>query len=375
MFKFFRFILIVLSLAAALLSIFGLIGSYTNKSYLTQTYLINVHLDDLDLSKLLEASDFKASKTKRDWASQIISATGNSDAASAVSDAASAAESYVSGNSDLINQIVQLDYSDLGLSSVYQIGYWGYCKGQVTEKHKSDTFDNSNVNITWCSKPKPGFKFDPLDIFKRELNATLQRDADGTDPISATIRNDIDYLVDNLSYDNLNLPGDLNSKISIFNNLTTASFGLLLAGAVLAIISVVIQLLGCFMSPDSCCLSFLNFLFEVAIFVILFVGSVIVTFTYTYTRGQINDQTEDYGIKSYLSINFYAFIWSGTVAALLCCGFNLLGHCCGLFSTGRKRFRSQHQEPEMAYSHMEMDDELMKSSHHSSYHSSYHSHH
>ncbi|EGV64831.1 hypothetical protein PSN45_005178 [Yamadazyma tenuis] len=341
MFKFFRFLLIVLSLAAAVLSVFALTGSYANKSYLTKTYLFNIHLDNLDLSKLLDSSNF----SKRDFASQIIDVTGDS-----TTTATGASATATSTSATSIDEILALSYSDLGLSNVYQVSYWGYCRGTTTSQDSSSnsTFDNSNVNITWCSKPKPGYKFDPLVVFKAELNNTLQ----DSDTISTTLSEEITYLVDNLSYDNFNLPGDMNSKVKTFGNLMLASFGLTLAGAVLAVISVAVQLLGCFMSPDSCCLSFLNFLYECVIFIILLVGAALATSTVAYTRSQVNDDVSSYGIKAFMSINFYAFVFSGAIAAWICCVFNLLGHCCGLFATGRRRFRTMvHHEPEMAYTH------------------------
>lgn len=367
MFKFFRFLLIILSLAAALLSIFALTGSYANKSYLTDTYLINFHLNNLDLSKVLDSDKLgkRDWAVKRDWASQIVDATGSDDLASAVSGAGDAVETLLSNGaddaSDIVNQIVKLSFKELGLSTVYQISYWGYCKGDIkgeTKTQVSDSFDNSNINYTYCSDPKVGFKFDPVEIFKKELNDTLQDGVAGGSSISSAIKADISYLVDNLSYDSLNLPGGLEGKVNTLNSVSLASFGMLLAGAVLAVISIIIQLLGCFMSPDSCCLSFLNFLYECVIFIILLVGSALATATWAYTRGQINDETEDYGVKGYLSINFYAFAWSGAVAAFLCTVFNLLGHCCGLFNTGRKKFRSVGHEmvPDMAYSHYDGSD-------------------
>lgn len=346
--------------------------------------MLNFHLDSLDLSKLLDSNGFsKRSTTTKDWASQIISSTGNSG--SAVESLAASAESTVSSwssdSSNLISQITQLDYSDLGLADVYQLSFWGYCKGSINGTTKTlssnevgKQFDNSNVNITWCSKPKVGYKFDPLVVFKQELNSTLQEGVSST-----VLSQEISYLLENLTYDNLNLPGDLSSKIKLFGNLQVAAFGLLLAGAVLAVISIIIQLLGCFMSPDSCCLSFLNFLFECLIFIVLLVGSILITFTMSYTKTEINKNTDDYGVKSFLSINFYAFIWSGAVAALLCTFFNLLGHCCGLFSTGRKKFRSigHDDEPEMVYSHHDAmsDAGSYKTEAFSSHHSSHHSHH
>lgn len=356
MFKFFRLLLIILSLVAAILAIFAVTGSYKNESYLTDTYLINFHLNKLNLSKLLKASSFTkrsdldmnmdmeletpSESEKRDWASSIISATG--------------------GDSMISSILSEVDYADLGLSDVYQLSYWGYCKGHMEGDSKTHEgtvgavgkdFDNSNINYTFCTDPTPAYQFKPVEVFKQELKAKLD---DDLSDLSSTLRDQIQYLVDNVAEDSFNIPKDLQDKLDLLNNLTKASFGLLLAGAVLAVVSIIIQILGCFMSPDSCCLSFLNFLYEVVVFIILAVGSILITFSMSYTRNKINDVTDDYGIKSYLSMNFYAFTWASTVAALLCLFFNLLGHCCGLFGTGRKKFRSQ-QQPAMAYDHSDVE--------------------
>ena len=45
-----------------ILEIFAVTGSYDNKKYLTDTYLINFHIDSLDLTKLIDSSRI----TKRD---------------------------------------------------------------------------------------------------------------------------------------------------------------------------------------------------------------------------------------------------------------------------------------------------------------------
>lgn len=349
MFKIFRFILIVFSLASALLSTFALIGSYKNELYLTNIYLINVHLGGLKLSELFDASNFS-----RD-----------------VSEKVAAQESKVSASdvSSVINSIIDnLDYSDLGLADVYSISFWGYCRGEATNEKignplskATDDFDNNKLKFSYCSKPTPGYMFDPLNVIKHEINNTINDITDGVvslnSGISTAIKGQLSTLVDGLTYENLNLPGDLNKKLTLLNNITKAAFVLMLVGLVFSYLSVIIQLLGCFMSPDNCCLSFLNFIFEALTFIILLVGVALATGAYIFVRREVNDNSSDYGVKSFLSIQFYALAWSGVVAALLVVIFNLLGHCCGLFGTHRNRYRTvgpavpEKNEPDMVYTH------------------------
>lgn len=358
MFRFFRFILIFFSTTCAVLSIFALIGSYKNASYLTDSYLIDFHLTRLDLAKVLNVTDFH----KRDNTGAWLPST-TLPASQPTSTGVSPQESAALEVQAIVHQITtQFTYQDLGLADVYTVGFWGYCKGTVTAKQTYDlklgkltkAFDNDKVNITYCTPPKLGYEFDPLTVFKHELNASIHDAVTGGVPLAATsqtITSELEVLLDKVSYRSLNMPGNLEKKIGVIQTTTKAGQGIIFATAVLSVVSVAIQLLGCIMSPHNCCLSFLNFLFESAIFVLALVGSAVTTGIYLYVRQEINDATEDYGIKAFLSIQFYAFTWSATVAALLVCVFSLLGHCCGLFGTGRRRYRAVASGPEMAYDH------------------------
>ncbi|KAJ9094583.1 hypothetical protein QFC19_007881 [Naganishia cerealis] len=356
MFKFFRFLLIIFSIAAAILSVFALIGSYKNELYLTDIYLIDVHLSGLKLSKLFDVNNFK--RELPPLVNEALILEERADVSS-------------SEITTAINNIVDsLTYQELGLADVYSISFWGYCRGTATNdkianplKKVTNNFDNNKVNFTYCSKPTPGYKFDPLTVLKHEINDTINDTVDGNGVVSSaigsTVKQQLTQLVDNLSYENLNLPGNLKKDLTLLNNLTRAAFALTIVGVVLSFLSVIIQLLGCFMSPDNCCLSFLNFIFEALTFIILLVGAALSTGAYLYVRKEVNNATSDYGVKTYLSIQYYAFAWSGAVAALLVVIFNLLGHCCGLFGTNRNRYRTvappvPEKEPSMAYSHLTM---------------------
>lgn len=351
MFKFFRFLLIIFSLAAALLSTFALIGSYKNELYLTQIYLLDFHLSGLKLSKLIDSNKFK-----RELPALVMESLDTQ-------------ERDISGDiTNTINSLVDnLTYDQLGLADVYSISFWGYCRGKATNdkianplKGATADFDNNKLNFTYCSPPSPGYKFDPLKVLKHEIKDAVDDKIDGApeinNNISDAVKQNLNQLLDNLSWDSLNLPGDLKKKLNMLNSITTASFALILVGVILSFLSVIVQLLGCFMSPDNCCLSFLNFIFESITFILLLIGVALSTGAYLYVRKTVNKDTDDFGVKSYLSIQFYALAWSGVAAALLVVIFNLLGHCCGLFGTNRNRYRTvsppvPEKEPSMAYSH------------------------
>lgn len=328
MFRIFRLIIIVLSIATTILSIFALVGSYKNEAYLTKIYLLDFHLTDLDVSQLIDFNGF----SKRD-SIQPDKTLNKKDLASSISDILSTISGIVSS----------ITYEDMGLAQVYSVSLWGYCKGDV--KGSSDTekgFDNSNINFTWCSDPKPGFYFDPLTIIKHELNNTINdkiTGATGNTEISSDVKTVLEEIVSNISYDTLNLPGNLNKQLTLLNNLTKAAFALILIMAILSAVGVFIQLIGCCVDPTNCCLSCINFLFQTLIFLTGIIGAGIATGAYMYVRKQINDNTGDLGVKSFLSIAFYALLWSAVVAALLVLIFSLIGHCCGCLSSDRKKYK------------------------------------
>ena len=222
-----------------------------------------------------------------------------------------------------------------------------------------NNFDNSDVNYTWCSAPKAGFFFDPVEILKEELNRTIDgksvdSQSDDISQLSQTYKSELKQLIDNLSLLDLNLPGNLQNDLKTLNNLTKAGFALMIITSVLSFISIVVQLMGCCVSPDNCCLSFLNFMLQVLVFLAAIIGAGLVTGCYVFVRKQINNNLSEFGIKSFLSINFYAFAFSAAVAALLVVIFSLLGHCCGICGggrVGRGRYRAARQDAPAAYEH------------------------
>lgn len=337
MFRIVRLIIILLSIATTILSIFALVGSYKNEAYLTKIYLLDFHLTDLDVSQLIDFNGFSKRDTiqpdsKRDTILPDRTVV-EKDLASSLSDIGST----VSG---IVNSIT---YEDMGLAQVYSISLWGYCKGEVKGSSKTEKgFDNSDIDFKWCSDPKPAYYFDPLEIIKHELNNTINdkiTGASGSIDISSDVRTVLEQIVDNITYETLNLPGNLNKQLTLLNNLTKASFALILIMAILSAIGVFVQLIGCCVDPSNCCLSCINFLFQTLVFLTGIIGAGLATGAYIYVRKQINENTGELGIKSFLSIAFYALIWSAVAAALLVLIFTIIGHCCGCFSNNRKKYK------------------------------------
>ncbi|KAL6453110.1 hypothetical protein SBY92_000457 [Candida maltosa Xu316] len=430
-FKIFRVILIILSLIVAILEIFAVTGSYSNKQYLTNTYLINFHIDALELTNLINYSQLSKRETNQDVGSRVVAigevtrtrnrrapaesgwyyvpggdssgssgstpswwtgstSSGSASSGSGTSGSSSSGASGTSGTSGTsgsgasgtsgtagttggyyttVSQAVHdllttVNPQTLGMAQVYSVGYWGYCRGIVvgdsTNGGNPPIFDNKNVNYTWCSDAKANFFFNPVDIFISEMNHTvngvaIDSQSSAIDQLSYTQKSQLKVLIDNLEAQDLSLPGNLDSRLGQLHNLTSASFGLLFAVAILSFVSVLIQLLAFCFSPEKCCLSFLNFLFEATICLLAIVGAALATGAYSFVRGQVNDNTDSFGVKSFLSINFYAFIWSAAVASILVVFFNLLGHCCGIFGS-RKHYRTIRSDDEHHHHHKEETD-------------------
>lgn len=310
MFRLVRLILIVLALATTLLSIFAIIGSYKNEDYLTRIYLVDIHMTNFKLGKVLNLDKLGVSFDQEDILNKILD---------------------------------QFTYDKLGLSQVYSASFWGYCKGSVKGNDSSSHgFDNSNLNITWCSPAKAGYYLDPLEIFKKDMNSSLKNTDSGHHILDGVAKKYLGEIVDNLSYNSMGLPGNMQDNLTLLNNLTKAGFALLFITAILLVLFVVFQILGFIFDPRNLCYSCINFFFETLIFVCAAVGSALLTGAYYYVRRTFNNNLSDYGMKSFLSIAFYALCWSACASTIIILLFNLIAHCCG-FTFRRNRYKSIQQ--------------------------------
>lgn len=280
---------------------------------------------------------------------QVVStATGSRTSSDSSETSLSASAGEVKEAMQLMLSDDSVNYSALGFADVYSISFWGYCRGLATGDSGNNAFDNGKVKWTYCSKSQAGFSFNPIKVIKHEMLNSLNGVVDGDVTRSGTqFLSDFDdttksnalTVINGLSYENLNLPGNLENNISRLNGLNKASFGLILLVCLCGCISALVQLLGMFLSPEHFLLSLLNYGFQCLIFLFAIISAAMVTGVYVFVRSQVNDNTSIWGVKSYLSINFYAYVWSAVAASLLIVVNSFLGHCLGFFGTGRRRYR------------------------------------
>ncbi|PSK40397.1 hypothetical protein C7M61_000032 [Candidozyma pseudohaemuli] len=266
---------------------------------------------------------------------------------------------------DIQSVVSELDYRDLGLADYYSVSYWGYCRGYMNGVNGTDelldnlgdfgkNFNKDDVKFVWCSSPKPGFKFDPLDLVKREMTNAVTNSVDGFNglpqELSTTIKAQLLAIIASVDYEDLNLPGDLKDKLTLLNNITRAALAMLIAGTGLAFISFLFQSVGLCCSPNNSCLSCLNFILMLLFFLCILLGAGLSTGAYMFVRSEVNKEIDEFGLESFLSVQYYAFAWSAMVASFLAIVVAAVGYCCGCFS-GTRRSYKRVQEPPMAYDH------------------------
>lgn len=268
----------------------------------------------------------------------------------------------------LVSELIsEVSVSDLGLADYYSIGYWGYCRGGIGEDEVyldslgrfGKQFNNQHINFTYCSPPKAGYKLDPLSLLKHELMNLLAHKIDGiSDLIPSKLSEDAEVkllsLINSVTYEDLGLPGELKTLLDLLHRLTVASFALILTGACLAFISFAFQLFGLFCSPENSCLSCLSFLLMVFVFLLTLIGSAMSTGVFIFVRKEVNNEVRQYGVRGWLSVQYYAFLWSSAVASLVMLVVAFIGYCCGCFhpgKRGRKQDKGEHHEPDMHYDH------------------------
>lgn len=277
---------------------------------------------------------------------------------------ATLAANFNGNTNDLIEDIAKnTNVSQLGLSDMYSIGYWGYCRGsingtkaQIPELGSFGTqFSNKNVNYTYCTPPKLGYTFDPLAVMKSELKDLILRfyaqvSSGPLQTIAQNFVHELLALVNSVTYSSIGLPGDLQEALPLLGNLTKAGFWCILVGGALALVSFVFQCVGMCCSPDNKCLSCLNFFIMLMSFIAVTLGSGFTTGVFMYVRKTLNNEVKQYGIMSFLSVQYYAFAWSAVVASFCLVVFSIVGYCCGCFKSDRRSFRPQ-PKPVFRYDH------------------------
>ncbi|RKP30112.1 hypothetical protein METBISCDRAFT_17050, partial [Metschnikowia bicuspidata] len=355
-FMFCRFLAFFFTIATIVLSSWALVGSYKNANYLTNNFLLSFQLNNLNVSALLE----EAVNAKRDAIASSLSLPPT-----LATIAADIINNHSTTNDLLQNIARSVNASQLGLADIYSVSFWGYCKGSINgtieqnpEIGKYSQLSNKDVTWLYCTPPKVGYTFDPLAILKEELLSAINASAllHTNGPLSSvmsTLSSQLLAVVDLMTYNTIDLPGDLEYFLTLLGNLKDVGFACILAGACLATISLMFQLTIMCCSPNFFCLSCLNFMFMALTLIIVVFGSGLTTGVFIFVRKVLNQKMQQYGIKPFLSVQFYAFSWSAVAAALCCFVFSIIGYCCGCFKSDRltRISRLRRNEPELKYDH------------------------
>ncbi|OBA22593.1 hypothetical protein METBIDRAFT_39535, partial [Metschnikowia bicuspidata var. bicuspidata NRRL YB-4993] len=357
-FMFFRILVLFFTTATIVLLAWSLVGCYKNESYLTNNYLISLQVSNLNLSTLFEDTSFFSKRDSLISEAQAVAATAS------IPDSIATLVSEISGDfSSALNDIIaSASPSDLGLSDMYSVGFYGYCKGELTGNvtdYSSELgelgkqFRNDNVNYTYCSAPEFGYKLDPLALIKHEMMEQIQNYGDGLATLSPGLSDlfisELLTVASSLTYENLGLPGNLKQDLGMLNSVTIAGFSLIFAGACLSFVSFAFQMVGLCCSPGNMCLSLCNFLLMFLVALIVIIGSGLTTGVFLYVRNTVNQDLDDFGVKTYLSQQFYAFAWSAAVSALMFVVLSIIGYCCGCFHPRHRK--PNRSEPEVWYDH------------------------
>lgn len=207
---------------------------------------------------------------------------------------------------------VSIQASDIGLSDIYSIGMWGYCKGDN---------DNGNYQVKNCSSPKAMYLFDPVKILSEDLDS-------------------------NLSMNDLKLPDKIENYIKTAKIVSKIIFITTIIGVVGSFVTAVLILLSFCSHAVSCIAT----IFGIISFLGLGIGAAASTGAYSIVKKYFNDATSEYGISGTLSnYRFYGLIWAATVVALIACFLNFFAICCGRTASRRTKVVEVEKEPFMGY--------------------------
>jgi hypothetical protein len=206
-------------------------------------------------------------------------------------------------------QLVNSLARSLGLSDFYQVGLWNFCEGYNDE------------GITFCSKPKTLYWFNPVEILLNELLA------------GATIA----------------LPAEVNDILNLIKIASHVMFGFFLAGICMNFVSIFIApvtLYSRWWSLPFAIWSFIAALLTAAATIIAAVMSIIF-------RNVITSQ-EGINIGASLGTDMFVFMWIGTAFSIFGFVIHLCLSCCCAsrrdIKTGRRRGSKK------AYGHPRSDE-------------------
>ncbi|KAI6248035.1 SUR7 family protein pun1 [Erysiphe necator] len=188
------------------------------------------------------------------------------------------------GDIILVNSLAR----SLGLHDFYQVGIWNFCEGY------------NNEGVTFCSKPKSRFWFNPVEILLQEL----------------------------LSGATIALPADINKILHLIKLASSVMFSFFIAGACMNFVSIFvapITLYSRWWSLPFFVWTFFSMLFTTIATVIVTAMSIIF----------VNVATSQPGLNIGANIGkpFFIFMWIATA-------FNILGtmiHLCLMYCCASRR--------------------------------------
>ncbi|POS87397.1 hypothetical protein EPUL_001111 [Erysiphe pulchra] len=197
----------------------------------------------------------------------------------------------------------------LGLHDFYQVGIWNFCEGY------------SNEGVTFCSKPKSRYWFNPVQILLQEL----------------------------LSGATIALPADINKILDLIKLASSVMFCFFLAGACMTFVSIFVAPITLYSRWWS--LPFVIWTFFATLFTT--VATVIVT---AMSIIFVNVATSQPGINISASIGkpFFAFMWIATAFSILGLLIHLCLSCC--FASRRDIITGRKKGDKNAYDNVVTDD-------------------
>ncbi|ODV94440.1 hypothetical protein PACTADRAFT_51276 [Pachysolen tannophilus NRRL Y-2460] len=262
------------SVVALVLSCFSCAGSARNNSFLTNIFLIDLDFSEVEVPALL---------------ANLTTDSGISD-------------------------------TDIGLSDVYTIGMWGYCKGDLKNGTTLQSYDTGNVNFTYCSTPKAMYVFNVTELISSELNLT---------DISS-VTSEIDSVVTDVS--DIDLPSNVESYVKVAKILSKLIFVCTIIGIVLTFLVMILTIPTICSRGFSCFVALLSFISFISF--ILACGAS--TGMYLYIKKELDKYVSTYGIEAHLSPEYLGFYWAACASSLIASVLWAFSSCC--FSTEPTRF-------------------------------------
>ncbi|KAJ2968515.1 hypothetical protein NQ176_g9142 [Zarea fungicola] len=212
-------------------------------------------------------------------------------------------------NSQLLNSVAR----SLGLHDFYSVGVWNFCEGYLDE------------GVTFCSKPKEFFWFNPVEVLVSELLAGAK----------------------------IALPSQVITILKLLRIGSQVMYGCFMGGAVLNALLLLLTPLAIRRRLFSLALSLLGLLSSMA----LVIAAVIATVISVAAKIALTAQ-DQLNISADIGVKMFAFMWIAALVTLL--AFILhsaMGCCCRPQRLGRSSLSSEKRSnPSMAQSSSRSED-------------------